>query len=86
MVTLELPPLTDSPGKGKKQGDSQKEATPQQIPLPKGKAPTAQFETGKQEGRASKPEQYLPNWILNLLNQTNRKPVQTKSDKKEKQK
>jgi len=65
MVNLELPTLTDAKSKGSKDQESQ---TPGDRTLsPKSKAPTTQFKTGQQERRSTKPEQYLPNWILNLI-------------------
>jgi hypothetical protein len=73
MVNLELPTLTDAKSKGSKDQDTQ--IHDDRIPSPKSKAPGTQFKTGKQERRSTKPEQYLPNWILNLLKQE--KPVKT---------
>jgi hypothetical protein len=74
MVTLELPTLKDQESKGSK--DPEKETPDDQTLSPKSKAPTTQFKTGKQDRRSTKPEQYLPNWILNLLKQE--KPGKTR--------
>lgn len=61
MVTIELPTLTPRPGKG----ESKKKIV--REPKKGSPAPTTRFKTGEQERRASKPEQFLPNWILMLL-------------------
>lgn len=76
MVTLELPTLTETEGKAGKEPQEKKPGD--QAPLPGSKAPTTQFKTGQQESRASKPEQYLPNWIVNLFKQ---KTTQTSTEK-----
>ena len=34
------------------------------------RAPTTQFKAGKQDRRISKPDQFLPNWILMLMKTT----------------
>jgi hypothetical protein len=80
MVTLELPTLTDAESKGSK--DPEKENPDDGKASPKSKAPTTQFKTGKQERRSTKPEQYLPNWILNLIKE--QKKGTTKDTKKRK--
>ena len=67
MVSLELPTLTDT--KSKRSKDQENQTPDDRIPAPKSKAPSTQFKTGQQERRSTKPEQYLPNWILNLLKQ-----------------
>ncbi|MGD2089627.1 MAG: hypothetical protein PVH61_25855 [Candidatus Aminicenantes bacterium] len=65
MVTLELPTLKDEESKESK--DPEKETPDDRTLSPKSRAPGTQFKTGKQERRSTKPEQYLPNWILNLM-------------------
>jgi hypothetical protein len=74
MVTLELPTLTDAKSKGAK--DPGKETPGDRTPAPKSKAPAARFKPGQQERRSTKPDQYLPNWILNLIKQG--KPLKTR--------
>jgi hypothetical protein len=80
MVTLELPTLKEAESKGSK--DPEKETPDDGIPSPKSKAPITQFKTGKQDRRSTKPEQYLPNWILNLMREQQKST--TKDTKKSK--
>jgi hypothetical protein len=56
--------------------DEQKRGSENRTLKPKSKAPTFELKSGKQEHRSSKPEQYLPNWILNLLGQKKSKKDQ----------
>jgi len=73
MVTIELPTLKTRSGKGESKKSSE------QKPGKKGSpAPTTRFKTGEQGRIASKPEQYLPNWILMLMKE---KKPQTYTDK-----
>ena len=67
MVTLELPTLKEAGSPDKGNGESPSKPPGDQLTPAHRPAPTSAARAGKQERPASKPEQYLPNWILNLL-------------------
>lgn len=63
MVFLDLPPLNQKQGKGEFSGILDIKNSSKNIP----RAPTGQLKKGEQKPEASKPDQFLPNWILILL-------------------
>jgi hypothetical protein len=67
MVSLELPTLKETGNPDKENENSQAKPPLDQVSPGHRPAPTAPSKAGKQERPAAKPEQYLPNWILNLL-------------------
>ena len=81
MVTVKIPPLPAAIKDGN--GESLKDNSNRLKPAKKYSAPVASYKTGKQNNRSSSPEQYLPNWILNITsgqkttasNAKNKKPI-----------
>jgi hypothetical protein len=76
MVSLDLPPLTSESHYNREKNPKDKEHD--QRKAKKYTAPIDRFKTGKQDPKATKPEQYLPNWILNLIQQSKTKPLSRK--------
>jgi hypothetical protein len=66
MVTLDLPTLTPTAGKGEPPKEKGEPGTEQK----KQPAPTTGFKEGRQDPRISKPDQFLPNWIRMLMKTT----------------
>ena len=63
MVFLDLPPLSQKQGEGEFSGILDIHGESKNIPP----APTGRLKKGEQKSEASKPDQFLPNWILILL-------------------
>ncbi|NIM17892.1 MAG: hypothetical protein GTO45_10255 [Candidatus Aminicenantes bacterium] len=73
MVTLDLPTLNALAPAGDKSKKDQSQKDKPDANQKKQRAPTTQFRAGKQDRRISKPDQFLPNWILMLLKQKAKK-------------
>jgi hypothetical protein len=67
MVTLDLPALNALASSGDKNKDDESQKDKPDANKKNRLAPTTQFKAGKQDSRISKPDQFLPNWILMLL-------------------
>jgi len=82
MVTLELPTFQDRKNRNADPSENQEKDKPQKKIARPGKAGelrNAPNKKGKQEQKTAKPEQYLPNWILNLIKNTDKKKHRHKS-------
>jgi hypothetical protein len=65
MVNLDLPTLSTENKNDKEKSIKDKKGTKKATK--KYQSPFDRYKTGKQTTKATKPEQYLPNWILNLI-------------------